>query len=671
MLVSREIVVNLLLLHAIWGFSYLIGGAMLWPFGGGRKAIPNHADALSNLVVTTAVGLASISFLGFILGSIGLLYWLYLPITGIAIILFASLLRVNDEPRAFWQERWQVLKGAIQPYSIAIYAIALFCGFGAILPDTASDTQSYHLAYAYDWASSHRLIVDHFLRYPYYALNWQLLDAWMFALNLSTYTSLLTWLTCILTTLGIQSLLADQPFVVAGSTRGAKAGALATIALVLAPLSFQLSPVVLRWGTTSFIDVPQGLFFLVVVICAVRAYREPEDRRYLVALVFCGGFFVGMKATFVAFLPLLLGLLLAGARAARLSPSKLAALAALLIIFASPWYLRNFILADDPIPPILNIHFAGMDNKYDIADYNALEDQLRGNTRQQSIVTLPYDLFVHTNTDIFVDYGVTAAALLIFVPFLVVLAYRQFRKRFNWDISVLITAIASSFGILYWIDTSLFARYMLLFAATYSAFLAICLFRLPLGRRLQPFVILFALGLIAVPTPSSFHDISNFFQSWRIGIWQMTKYASRGAWQSDTLGAAREIEYLSNAENKVGRSRRVYSFGRLNLELREHGMIGLGDYFGPERFADLVIRIREGRLGDEIRLLDLDAILIDGTYLDPADYNGSSSFRLVVGKNLSPEFSPHTLSRLQAEALSLGFERVLLPNSKNVMLVRR
>ena len=63
-------------------------------------------------------------------------------------------------------------------------------------------------------------------------------------------------------------------------------------------------------------------------------------------------------------------------------PRRTAALAVLaLLLLSSPWYVRSFVLAQDPVEPLLNLRLHGVDPKLSGDDLSAQVADLRTDTR--------------------------------------------------------------------------------------------------------------------------------------------------------------------------------------------------------------------------------------------------------------------------------------------------
>jgi len=117
--------------------------------------------------------------------------------------LFLWLKGENWLSYSFWKKILRCFIGAWTVPALFIYLLLLILGVPAVLPLTFSDSVSYHLAYAVDWANAGRIYVDPFLRFPYYANNFLLFYSALFVLKLGSYCHFLNWLCGLLTCLGV------------------------------------------------------------------------------------------------------------------------------------------------------------------------------------------------------------------------------------------------------------------------------------------------------------------------------------------------------------------------------------------------------------------------------------------------------------------------------------
>jgi len=648
----KELAFSLLVVHFVWALAYVLGSLVLTAFGENREGNVTPGRALFELVVSSACGLATLGLAAFACALPGLLYAPALLVIFLLAAVLSGARRCGASQAGFWRFRWLIIKRAITPYTASAWALAILLGIPAILPDHGPDSQAFLLPQAFDWAETHRLSVDQFLRFPYYTENWPLLYAWLFVFKLGDYTSLLSWLCVILSALGIQSLIAD--FEASPSSWGRISLPYLRAALAVAPLGFLISPATLRWEWTSMQDLAQGFIFLAFMLSSVAALRSSEDTRPLAATVITAAFFVGMKTSFVAFLPLSIVVIsLVCARNHRQAATLALALGGL-IVLSAPWYVRSFVLGGDPIAPVLNLKFQGVDKKLTPEDQTGIVSDLRlgQSLRPIDLLKIPWRITFHTASITFREYGVTLAYLFLYVPF-VVLLMAIFRLRRWLDAESVLMSVILGYAILYWLATSYMARYTLMFAPALYAFGTYLIIRLT-KRSLQGAVLaLAALLVLAVPsTGLGYYFISNQLQAYDWDYFAV--YKSRDTYQKRLYAEPywSEIKYLIAFENRPKSAKRIYAVGPVQwrLEFRRYGITLIGDWFGPERYIDLDTTIHLGRFSEYVRRFGFDAMIV------------------------SPEVTymqPHVVRHLEEQAASAGFRIVRLPGSKDVLLLRR
>ena len=298
-----HLLVGFVLIHVVWLLAYLTGTLL-----DRRSGAPETtAAALAELVVRTAGGLALWGFGTFVIGIAGVLN----PV-GFAGLFACWLIasRVVHGPafftRSFWRGQAARVRMAWNGPTIVLYYGALAAMVPAILPDIDSDSVRYHLAYPVDWVVHGRIYPDLFLRLPFYATNFQLLYAAFQTLGLADYVHFLPWLCGALVLLATRSAitLVEEHIPPAATRFDRIARELVTF---LVPLSIVVSPVFLRWGDTGLIDVPLELYAFVPALCLLAAVVAKRDLRWSAAV--CGAFVIGMKTSYIAFVPLLVATL--------------------------------------------------------------------------------------------------------------------------------------------------------------------------------------------------------------------------------------------------------------------------------------------------------------------------------------------------------------------------
>jgi hypothetical protein len=641
-----EYLVILATVHLAWIYFYLCGTLVRTPrFGlAPSDGATGTGRALCEIVVRTAVGIAITGFITFVLGLAGLLSPLGFLLWLAAMAGLFSY--CGDAPwrAAFWTERIAVWRRAVSPGAMVVWLIAIPLGFVAAVPDLGSDATTVYMVYATDWARAHSLIVDPFLRVPYYADNWLLIDTWFVVFGRGNAVAGLTWLT------GCLSLLGVYGYVLTTGERDDIPARPSTMALgLLGIASMLLSPVFLRWFGSPTLDIAIGFLFLTCTLSIASMVRS-RGRLGLVDLILCGGFFVGMKISLVVFLPVLTAAVLYGAVLGHRSRSYAIGAAALLFVFSSPWYVKNFIQAGDPITPVLNLAIRGADPKWSKADLAMVQGDLHsheGGPLQRAAI--PIDIVRDTTAWQFREPGVTLMMLTLGVPGCVA-AYLLLRKRNVADASTYAVGAFVLYAIGYWLVTSYLARYTLEFDAALVAFFTGLLALVSQRARILRWAAVACVAVLAIPSPGS----ASFYSLMRnIDDDFYRNYTDRQTWLIPRGPAYPEIEYLSAAIHKAHREDlRVY---RPYIETdrqywTEHGVTVIGDAIGPDRYSDFKDAIQSNQLGA---------------------YIGRKKIGAFVIPKLDSKFGPELQERLAQEVLQLGFKRVALGADPYVMYISR
>ena len=631
----------LVLVHVAWLLFYLVGTLVLRP----ARTSRTPGGAAADLAVTTACGMALVGFATFALGLAHLLY----PFTPVGMAVVAALIFAyrGDAPwrAAFWTSRFDAWRAAASPGAFAIYAFALVYGFASARPDLGGDTTSYHLVYAAEWARAHALIVDPTLRVPYYATNWLLVDTWFMMFGLTDQTQTLSWLTSVLSLLGIYG------FVIASVERdGRPAGTFALVLGVIAAASVALSTVFLETSATALIDVPIGLFFLATVIALTHALRARSGEQ-LAACIVCAAFLVGMKSSLLAFyLPFAFAVVAAAIRLGA-APRRIAVALVAFTVLAAPWYVKNFIEAGDPISPALNIPLQGVDPHWSADDFHGLSYDLKLGEDPSPLGNLlvPLKSLTEPSSPAFRADGGTFIVLLAWVPaFVAALAlYRRQRPHARDDALV---ACLIAFAVGYWMSTSYQSRYMLIFLAALAAFLGMLAARAAVRYPNARWWAAAALAFCAIPSTQNQAAARNMLAAFDDF---QANYHDRESWMMNRAPTYPEVQSISDALQRSGRTDlRVYraylEFDRLYFTQR--GVRVAGDLFGPERYLDFQQAIVEDSIASYVQRYHI------GAFLFPTQWEGN--------------FPRAEQAALAVELGALGFHRAAVSDRFDVYLAR-
>jgi hypothetical protein len=150
----------------------------------------------------------------------------------------------------------------------------------------------------------------------------------------------------------------------------------------------------------------------------------------------------------------------------------------------------------------------------------------------------------------------------------------------------------------------------LLFVPALCVFVALWLLNVGGRNRIAQVAVTAALFLGALPNASSYEWISNFT---KLYSQQLAQYyqGPEDYYRKNLFGYAAE-EYVSHFEDAPRRKRRVFAIccKELTFQFKRHGVTLIGDYFGPERYADFGIALHENKLDEFLARFGVDAVLL-------------------------------------------------------------
>ena len=211
MLALSDLVQGLAIAHLSLLIFFLIGSAA-FPWCEWENEFGNASRIMTRVICTCGLGLAIVGVTLFAIGSLG-----WLTIAGICIalvVVFAAACaawRSSPFRAAFWLARWRALKHCWSWPLFAVYLAMLAIGTRAVIPEETaySDAIYYHLAYAQDWATAGRLIVDPYLVFTFYANNFVLIFAAWIVLKGGAAVQFAAWMTGMLTALVLYAAIDD------------------------------------------------------------------------------------------------------------------------------------------------------------------------------------------------------------------------------------------------------------------------------------------------------------------------------------------------------------------------------------------------------------------------------------------------------------------------------
>lgn len=636
MFIVGQLLLGLVWIHIFWVYFFITGTLVR------TKQQPAHdlddpqrtgPVGMADLVITTVTGIAITGFVLLLFGFLGLLsagaFLLWLIIEG---LLFKVLRDENIFAAEFWLAKYDLFKRSWSLPAVIIYCLFVIISVPAILPPTLWDSTMYHLAYAVDWTNAGQIYVDEFLRFPYFANNFLVLDSLLFALRLGYVCHFLTWFCGLLTGLGVYSMIAQARVTSPESNIGS--GRQISLPAVIIPIGLALSPVVLHFLNSGYVDVPIGLFLFTAILCAYLGLRD-GGQKYQLEFVLIAAFCVGMKITLILSLPFFMISLALLIKKSGQPISRLLVLTTLLLVLSAPWYVRNFISTGDPIAPTLNMLFKRSDPIWSYTDYAAQLADIRTDKDPLSLLRLPIDLFWNTPSPKFRESGTSPMVVLLYVPFIMpmLLLFRRVRRRFGWSFVYLNVALI--YFLTCWIGISSWARYFLHAFPLYAAYIGVwfCTLlpasltnwsssRARYGSNVVVTVSLIFLMLFPTAPVRSFYEdlvqndylqLASRFPSYRGFLRRnLTGYAS-------TQYIVNSLQSNGNQDEKV----LLVGFENLNYYFRRNHIVSFGDWFGPGRHRELLWSVDFNELTSYLARFDVRAVLVnlgdkrmdDGTYL--------------------------------------------------------
>jgi hypothetical protein len=601
MFAYTRLVEGLLVAHLLLALAYLLGSnATAWE----RREPASPADAMIRLVCTCALGFAFLGFGAFLIALVGL----FVPVAAGAMILviFAAgcaLARRSPFERSYWEERLQAIFAACDVPHVVVYFAMLIVAFPAVnLANAGSDALAFHWAYAIDFVRAGSLVVDPFLREPFYAQNDLMLVALVMLFGGGVLLQFVMWSLGLLTAFGICAGVRDA------LGRGFWSAAIG----VLLALATTYSPFYLRWMDSGFLDVALGLFALGSILALRRALRDGgPDWRWLVVAAVLAAFLIGSKTSLLPFVFVFGVAFAAAARRLKCTRLQVGTILAALVVLSAPWYARNLALAGDPIAPWINLKVHGTDGLVTASEWQLIADDLNTDKRPVSLLTAPFRLFMTPDTAPFREFAVNALILLLFVPslalfFLVVVLHRKVSPTVSFPIILLTTMIG------YWLFSSTIARYALLFYPTLALCcgLAASAIRVPMSRLGPVVAAVCALALIISPTAEAANFYSTFFIN---GVQNPPQY-----YTADAPSLARFVDgyveerFVTTAMHRLGVRGRLYLLGTpLAYYYRLDGVESIGDWVGPAGAYRLYRALASGQTVEFFDQLGVNAVVLD------------------------------------------------------------
>ena len=640
-MVLGQLAVGLSLVFFFWAYTFCVGSCVLLNFRFESEQPPEPFDA-TDVLVSTCVGFALLIFL---LITVAAAHAFFAPVIFASLVLLLVITALTASRRvggtSILASYRSAASSCLNPPWFTILIICVILSAPALLPYNSSDDTLYHFADAINWSNTGSLVVDPFLRFPLAQFNVEILYALFFAFHLNAYVQFVTWIFFAITATGIVAF-AYRLIREAGAP-----SALAALVALVTSAMFVLLPIALRYSVIGLIDIPAGAMLLALGAAATRSQKNYP--RYGIAMAIIGGSFAGMKLTFAPFVIVAIVLVYVVGFTQNVSKKKILAICTLAVIVASPWYLRNIIVAGDPVDPVINLAMHHSDPFWTQSDFDAQKAELHVNV---PVLFAPIWVFLNPQQAV---GSVSLSYCLLYLPFVlfgVLLCSKTLRTRwrslFLIDL-ILVAAISQEM-----IVSNRVARYSLHFYGLYTIFLCLAtwMFINALASRLPPklaysgrLLSAFVLAVLIIPKETAeYGDFREAYTRLYFGV----KYPTAVLTQVEGYWESQELSRLIVAS---GTQSRVLEFDLENLAyyFREHGITSMGDYWGPGSFNVFKDAVANGTFTKKLSEMDIGAVLIRK--------NG----------NL---FTPDVRGNIIRSLLGAGFTEISRPDSEDRDFVR-
>ncbi len=310
-----------------------------------------HESPTWSMLIAWTTGWAVVIILGIVLLGLGLYsiwVWIVLALLFNVITVF-WLFRQKWRPIAYFRQH--LLPGVLEDiigkmtgpagmWNIFILILLCFAFLQAMIPPNSTDELSYHLVIPRLWEFQHHWWMNADNYHLLFPANVELVWGYAFAVGGLHLPRLITLIFAIITIGGMRRWLKDLWF--DPWTRG--------ISLSF----FVMTPLAVVMLSMTYVEWPMFLWIF-LGWWASKRYVDTGERTYLVLTAIAWGLSVGTKYSVLPVIGLL-GVEWIFRILRRFSLRH--ALAAFLIllagicVFAGPWFLRNFVLTNDPIYPL-------------------------------------------------------------------------------------------------------------------------------------------------------------------------------------------------------------------------------------------------------------------------------------------------------------------------------
>ena len=381
----------------------------------------NLEGLLKKLLYSICFGCVIWITYAFILASLKLLYPLFFIIPAVVIIIVSA--RYIGTVLVILKRRMRFRIGYSGIVYLVLISVIVLCGLiNALTPEHNYDALNYHLTLPKIYLKNHGFSFVDFSLPSNTPLNGEMMYLILMTLGDRHHV-------CKLLHFAMSLLVVGAIFVLIRISPGKAASRLRLF--LTASAIFLANPVVFADMGTANIDLTLT-FFEMMALLAMLAWTVAKDKRWLYLSAILCGVSLGTKLYGVYSLVALTAILLCHVMLERKERLRSVCKYVLqfwliAVIACSPWLIKNYILADNPVYPLLYKYLGGRQwDRWMDAKLLATQKMSGEGYGIYHLLRLPWDVTINGSSSDFKKYmGVVTPLWIIFVPFAVILLFKK------------------------------------------------------------------------------------------------------------------------------------------------------------------------------------------------------------------------------------------------------
>jgi hypothetical protein len=239
-----------------------------------------------------------------------------------------------------------------------------------------------------------------------------------------------------------------------------------------------------------------------------------------------------------------------------------------------------------------------------------------------ALLLLPFRFFADPTSKHFLEWGVSAAILLLYVPILFLVAQLFLRHRWRLPHGLIYLSIAVVYLVSPWVFSSL-GRYSLHWYPTFAAWLGVMISHV-CARAEAAWNSRLAIGVTRIATaifccvliyPTPTEDCIRFYRNYYLGTTPLLRprHDLQVSLEKDVTGYLATKAVIGALAFNQKTSTRVLASPGVDLPFyfRKAKITSVGDYFGPARYSDLFAEIEQGNCLSYLSRFDISAVIVD------------------------------------------------------------